>query len=105
MATSSEVSLTRDQRSELNSNAQSRSLPAGYVFRAKLILMLAEEASFNTVKRQTANQCAGQSAVTEVVPILAIDPGERLAEELGEAGVNLANGEIQYRLIPCDSRH
>lgn len=52
MATSSEVSLTRDQRLELNSIAQSRSLPAGYVFRAKLILMLAEGASFNTIKGQ-----------------------------------------------------
>jgi transposase len=31
---------------------QSRSLPAGYVFRAKLILMLAERASFNTIKRR-----------------------------------------------------
>ena len=46
MATNNEVSLTRNQRSELSSIAQSRSLPAGYVFRAKLILMLAEGASF-----------------------------------------------------------
>lgn len=52
MATDSEVSLTHDQRSELSSIAQSRSLPAGYVFRAKLILMLAEGSSFNTIKRQ-----------------------------------------------------
>ena len=59
MATDSEVSLTSDQRLELNSIAQSRSLPvlsrslpAGYVFRAKLILMLAEGASFNTIKRR-----------------------------------------------------
>src|SRR5215469_1680260 len=52
MATSSEVSLTREQRFELNSIAQSRSLPAGYVFRAKLILMLAEGASFITIKRR-----------------------------------------------------
>jgi transposase len=52
MATDSEVSLTRDQHSELNSIAQSRSLPAGYVFRARLILMLAEGASFNTIKRR-----------------------------------------------------
>ena len=51
MATESEVILTTDQRLELNSIAQSRSLPAGYVFRAKLILMLAEGASFNTIKR------------------------------------------------------
>src|ERR1700751_4973399 len=52
MATGSEISLTSDQRSELCSIAQSRSLPAGYVFRAKLILMLAQGASFSVIKRQ-----------------------------------------------------
>ena len=52
MATGSEISLTSDQRSELRSIAQSRSLPAGYVFRARLILKLAEGASFTTIKRQ-----------------------------------------------------
>jgi transposase len=52
MATESAVSLTTDQRVELNSIAQSRSLPAGYVFDAKLILMLAEGASFNAIKRR-----------------------------------------------------
>jgi transposase len=46
------VSLASDRHSELSSIAQSRSLPAGYVFRAKLILMLAEGASFNTIKRR-----------------------------------------------------
>lgn len=52
MATASEVPLTSNQRSELTSIAQSRSLPAGYVFRAKLILMLAQGASFSMIKRQ-----------------------------------------------------
>ena len=52
MATGSEVLLTRQQHSDLSSIAQSRSLPAGYVFRAKLILMLAEGTSFNAIKRQ-----------------------------------------------------
>lgn len=52
MATGSAISLTRDQRCELSSIAQSRSLPAGYVFRARLILMLAQGASFSTIKRQ-----------------------------------------------------
>src|SRR6201998_1117176 len=52
MATDSEMSLSGNQRSELTSIAQSRSLPAGYVFRAKLILMLAEGASFSTIKRR-----------------------------------------------------
>jgi len=51
VATDSDVSLTHDQRSELSSIAQSRSLPAGYVFRARLILMLAEGASFNIQTR------------------------------------------------------
>ena len=52
MATGSEILLTKQQHSDLNSIAQSRTLPAGYVFRAKLILMLAEGASFSAIKRQ-----------------------------------------------------
>src|SRR5271157_4230337 len=52
MASGSEILLTQQQHSDLSSIAQSRALPAGYVFRAKLILMLAEGASFNTIKRQ-----------------------------------------------------
>jgi len=51
MATGSEILLTQQQHCDLSSIAQSRSLPAGYVFRAKLILMLAEGASFNAIKR------------------------------------------------------
>ena len=45
MATGSDIFLTPQQQSELSSIAQSRTLPAGYVFRAKLILMLAEGVS------------------------------------------------------------
>src|SRR6202051_2477887 len=52
MVTGSEVLLTQQQHSELSSIAQSRSLPAGYVFRAKLILMLGAGVSFNAIKRQ-----------------------------------------------------
>ncbi len=52
MATGSEVLLTKQQHSDLSSIAQSRALPAGYVFRAKLILMLAEGSSFNAIKQQ-----------------------------------------------------
>jgi transposase len=52
MATDSEVLLSPQQHSDLSSIAQSRSLPAGYVFRAKLILMLSEGTSFNAIKRQ-----------------------------------------------------
>src|SRR6266581_6412780 len=52
MATGSEIFLTQQQHSELNSIAQSRSLPAGFVFRAKLILMLAEGVSFAAIKER-----------------------------------------------------
>src|ERR1700691_4359793 len=52
MATGNEVLLTKQQQSDLNTIAQSRALPAGYVFRAKLILMVAEGSSFNAIKRQ-----------------------------------------------------
>src|SRR6201998_2814249 len=44
--------LNEEQQLELSSIAQSRSLPAGYVFRAKLILMLAEGASFSMIKQR-----------------------------------------------------
>ncbi len=47
-----DVVLSEEQRVELSSIAQSRSLPAGYVFRARLILMLAEGVPFTTIKRQ-----------------------------------------------------
>src|SRR5271155_602632 len=52
MASGSELLLTPQQYSDLSSISQSRALPAGYVFRAKLILMLAKGASFNAIKRQ-----------------------------------------------------
>src|SRR6201981_3381617 len=46
------VVLSEDRQRELHRIAQSRSLPAGYVFRARLILMLAEGGSFNTIKQR-----------------------------------------------------
>jgi hypothetical protein len=46
MATGNELLLTEDQHSELRAIDQSRCLPAGYVFRAKLMLLLAEGASY-----------------------------------------------------------
>src|SRR5713101_1997068 len=52
MASDSEILLTQQQHSDLSSIAQSRARPAGYVFRATLILMRAEGASFNAIKRQ-----------------------------------------------------
>jgi hypothetical protein len=47
-----DVVLSEEQRIELSSIAQSRSLPAGYVFRVRLILMLAEGAPYSLIKRQ-----------------------------------------------------
>ena len=52
MATSTGLILNAPQQDELVAISQSRSLPAGYVFRAKLILMLAEGASFRTIKHK-----------------------------------------------------
>jgi transposase len=46
------VRLNEEQELELSRIAQSRTLPAGYVFRARLILMLAEGASFSTIKQR-----------------------------------------------------
>jgi hypothetical protein len=48
------VVLGEDQQLELSRIAQSRSLPAGYVFRSRLILMLAEGASFSTIKAEVS---------------------------------------------------
>jgi transposase len=48
--TSDAVVLSEDQHLELSRIAQSRSLPGGYVFRARLILMLAEGASYSSIK-------------------------------------------------------
>src|SRR6266481_484967 len=42
-------SLTEEQRSELSGWAQSRTLPAGDVFRARLILALAEGRSYSQI--------------------------------------------------------
>lgn len=46
-----DIVLSEEQGEELRRIAQSRSLPAGYVFRAWLILMLAEGVSFSAIKR------------------------------------------------------
>jgi transposase len=46
------IRVTDEQKSELTSIAQSRSLPAGYVFRAKLILMLSEGAPFAMIRER-----------------------------------------------------
>ena len=46
------IQLSEQQYGELNEIAQSRSLPAGFVFRAKLILMLADGVSFAAIKQR-----------------------------------------------------
>jgi hypothetical protein len=49
--TSDSIVLNDRQQEELSRIAQSRSLPAGYVFRARSILLLAEGVSFSTIQR------------------------------------------------------
>ena len=49
---SDDLVLSKDPQLELSRIAQSRSLPAGYVFRARLILMLGKGASFSSVKQK-----------------------------------------------------
>jgi transposase len=49
---SESVILTESQLGELSGIAQSRSLPAGYGFRARLILMLVEGASFSPIQQK-----------------------------------------------------
>ena len=49
---SESVILTDSQQFELSRIAHSRSLPAVYVFRARLILMLAEGSSYSTIKQR-----------------------------------------------------
>lgn len=44
--------MTVEQRNELRSIVQSRSLPAGYVFRAKLILLLSEGEPFSVIRQR-----------------------------------------------------
>jgi len=52
VAATPNLTLSQTQRAELTEIAQSRSLPAGYVFRAKLILLLAEGVSYDQIKRR-----------------------------------------------------
>ena len=52
MRISTTVQLNEQQRKDLTGIAQSRALPAGYVFRAKLILMLDEGATFAMIRER-----------------------------------------------------
>ena len=52
MADNQTLQLSDEQRDELQAWAQSRSLPAGYVFRARLILALADGLSYREIERK-----------------------------------------------------
>src|ERR1017187_2473387 len=90
MVTGSEVLLTRQQHSDLSSIAQSRSLPAGYVFRSKLILMLAGGVSFNAIKRQL------QTTAPTIVRWMLRFRGSRFTEE---GGSGMEPPRLQYHAV------
>lgn len=50
--TAEAITLTEDERAELESMTQSRALPAGDVFRAKLVLMLADGLPYRTIQEK-----------------------------------------------------
>jgi len=72
------VSLTEEERKELTGWAQSRTLPAGDVFRARLILALADGMTYETIK----------SRLQTTAP--TISGWKRLFEEIRDGGVGAA---------------
>src|ERR1051325_7640866 len=50
--TAKAITLTADERAELEQMTQSRTLPAGDVFRARLILMLADGLPYRTIQER-----------------------------------------------------
>ena len=63
--------LSEAQQVELSRIAQSRSLPAGYVFRARLILMLAAGASFKHHQAENGDDGADHQPLEAALPCLA----------------------------------
>jgi hypothetical protein len=61
VAISTELILNASQQDELVAMSQSHSLPGGYVFRAKLILMLAEGVCFRTIKDKLGTTLLAES--------------------------------------------
>jgi len=57
------VSLTEEQRKELTGWAHSRTLPAGDVFRARLILALADGMTYEAIKSSLQTHCANDLAL------------------------------------------
>ena len=66
------IRLTKQQRMDLNEIARSLSLPAGFVLRAKIILLLANRSSYNTIKAKLDTTAptshAGRSASSSSTP-------------------------------------
>jgi len=81
--------VTEQQKRELTGIAQSRSLPAGYVFRAKLILLLEEGRSFSSIRER----------LDTTTPTII-----RWKQRFLEAGVNGLDtshpGQKPYKLTP-----
>src|SRR5437667_12562490 len=50
--TAEAITLTADERAELEQMTQSRTLPAGDVFRARLVLLLAEGMPYRTIQER-----------------------------------------------------
>ncbi len=67
---SDSIVLSNSQQVELSRIAQSRSLPAGYVFRVRLILMLAENAPFSTIKNRLGTNGAHHQPLEAALPCL-----------------------------------
>src|SRR5215472_16046135 len=59
--TAEAITLTSEERAELEQMTQSRTLPAGDVFRARLVLLLAEGLPYRSIQQRldtSANHCA-----------------------------------------------
>ena len=83
------IHLNEQQKRELNSIVQSRALPAGYMFGAKVILLLNEGATFTVMRERL-----GTTTATII----------RWKERLLAAGVDWLDtnhpGQKAYRLTP-----
>jgi hypothetical protein len=62
------LQVNAGQREELENWAQSRTLPAGGVFRARLILALADGMSYREIERQLGSECGYRIEVEEPLP-------------------------------------
>jgi hypothetical protein len=69
VAISTELILNASQQHEVVAISQSRLLPAGYVFRAKLILMLAEGALVPDKQAQARNHGSDPCSVEGAFPV------------------------------------